>query len=60
MVVREGFLEEESEYRVSQIEGVDSGREGWRTEGTEKGENKHLSHSPVPSPLWQEKKANVL
>lgn len=55
VVVREGFLEEKSEYRVSQIEGMDGGREGWRREGTEKGENRHLSHSPVPSALWQEK-----
>lgn len=61
VVVREGFLVEESEYRVSQIEGVDGGREEWRREGTEKGEGEsgHLRYSTGPSPLWQ-KKANVL
>lgn len=53
LVVREGFLEEESEYRVSHTEWVDDGREGWRRKGTEKGDNRHLSHSPMPSPLWQ-------
>lgn len=53
LVVREGFLEEESGYRVSHTECVDGGREGWRRKGTEKGDNRHLSHSPMPSPLWQ-------